>query len=307
MTLIEAAPLQGFTEAPFRHFHAAVYGNVIDCYYTPFIRVEHGEPRNRDMRDAMSSLNANHRVVPQIIFRDSSEFGMLIDRLQNDGFDRVDMNMGCPFPPQVKKGRGAGFLDRPAEMEQIARMIDSNPGIAFSVKMRLGVNDPFQWKETVRALNSMRLDHVTVHPRVAAQQYTGERHFESFRELTDSLAHPVIFNGDIVTPSDIDRIITEFPDIMGVMIGRGLLARPSLVNEWREGREWSRDERLHALRQLHDGIFSYYSSTLQGESQLLSKIKPFWEYLKDEAGKKTAKAIAKSRSVTAYLAAVNSL
>ena len=34
-----AAPLQGFTEAPWRNFHEEVFGGI-DAYYTPFVRIE---------------------------------------------------------------------------------------------------------------------------------------------------------------------------------------------------------------------------------------------------------------------------
>lgn len=41
-----AAPLQGFTEAPWRNFHEEVFGGI-DAYYTPFVRIERGGFRNR--------------------------------------------------------------------------------------------------------------------------------------------------------------------------------------------------------------------------------------------------------------------
>ena len=44
-----AAPLQGFTEAPWRNFHEEVFGGI-DAYYTPFVRIERGGFRNRDVR-----------------------------------------------------------------------------------------------------------------------------------------------------------------------------------------------------------------------------------------------------------------
>ena len=37
-----AAPLQGFTEAPWRNFHEEVFGGI-DAYYTPFVRIEREE------------------------------------------------------------------------------------------------------------------------------------------------------------------------------------------------------------------------------------------------------------------------
>ena len=47
---IHFAPLQGYTEAIYRQAHARIFGGV-ESYYTPFVRVEHGEIRKKDMRD----------------------------------------------------------------------------------------------------------------------------------------------------------------------------------------------------------------------------------------------------------------
>ena len=43
-----AAPLQGFTEAPWRNLHQEVFGGI-DAYYTPFVRMEKGEFRNKEL------------------------------------------------------------------------------------------------------------------------------------------------------------------------------------------------------------------------------------------------------------------
>lgn len=48
-----AAPLQGFTEAPWRNLHQEVFGGI-DAYYTPFVRMEKGEFRNKDVREIAS-------------------------------------------------------------------------------------------------------------------------------------------------------------------------------------------------------------------------------------------------------------
>ncbi len=303
---IHVAPLQGFTEAPFRHFHAAIYGGAT-CYYSPFIRLDDGAPRRRDMREITSPLNANHNLIPQIIVRDAAEFSTLLAAVADTGHRCVDINMGCPFPPQVNRGRGAGFLARHREMNDIAAIMSEHPEITFSVKMRLGVKSPDEWRGAIDIINLMPLSHLTVHPRTAVQQYGGELHFDSFGQLADMSRHPIVFNGEIRTPDDIDRVIDRVPQIEGIMIGRGMLARPSLINEWRERQPWDRTKRLEHILKLHSAIFGYYSETLCGETQLLSKLKPFWEYLKEEIGKKPAKLIAKSTRLTSYRSAVASI
>ena len=47
---IHFAPLQGYTEAIYRQAHARIFGGI-ESYYTPFVRVEHGEIRKKDMRE----------------------------------------------------------------------------------------------------------------------------------------------------------------------------------------------------------------------------------------------------------------
>lgn len=310
--LFFAAPLQGYTEAAFRHFHAEVYGGcngAADAYFTPFVRVEHGEARGRDMRDARSVLNANHVVIPQIIARDAEEFAMLADILITDGRKVIDLNMGCPFPPQMKKGRGAALVQRRDVLARIADFMRAKAaeGVRFTAKMRLGADRADEWWESIEVINAMPFEHVTVHARVGRQQYGGELHLEEFRKLADSLVHQVVWNGDLRTPADIDAIVGLYSSLAGVMAGRGLLARPSLIAEWHDGCEWDRPQRIGHLLALHDGVRRHYEATLCGESQILSKLKPFWDYLEPEIGHKTAKAIGKATSVARYEEAIASI
>ena len=109
------APLQGLTEAAWRKVHFDMFGasqRYVE-YFTPFIRVEKGNVRARDFRDFTSELNQGMKLTPQIIFRNKEEWRMLVEALADAGARRIDMNMGCPFPPQVVKGRGAGMLAHP--------------------------------------------------------------------------------------------------------------------------------------------------------------------------------------------------
>lgn len=300
------APIQGHTDAAFRHFHAEVYG-AADEYVTPFVRIEGGEPRGRDVRDIASPLNAGVPVRPQIIFKDVNEFSTLVQTVKDAGYNAVDLNIGCPFPPQMHKGRGASMIANVDCMRAVAEIISADSDMDYSVKMRLGAISPDEWKPLVRILNDVAVSHITVHPRVAKQQYKGEVNIEEFRRVVDSSCRPVIYNGDILEPVDIDRIASQFPTIQGIMIGRGLLRRPSLIAEWQTGRQWSREQRIDALHALHARLLDHYSTILCGESQILSHIKPFWEYSEGEINHKSLKLIKKSTTLTAYHTAVTTI
>ncbi|MBD5223551.1 MAG: tRNA-dihydrouridine synthase family protein [Bacteroidales bacterium] len=297
------APVQGHTDAAWRHFHEEVYGGN-NKYFTPFIRCDHGSLRKQDLRDYTSELNSGLDLEPQVIFRDMGELEVLLGELSKAGAERVNLNMGCPFPLQTGKGRGAGFLKNQEEISKLTDTLSKYPSLSYSVKMRLGFEDPAEWGNVIDVLNGLSLRHVDVHPRVARQQYGGELNLDEFEKLLFTSRNPVVFNGELKTPEDIDNIISKYPEIYGTMTARGVLGRPSLVSEWQEGRTWSRDERIEKMLKFHNLLLNHYSSTLCGEAQILSKIKPFWEYAEEEIGRKAWKAIKKASNLAKYHSAV---
>ena len=284
-----AAPLQGLTEAHWRCMHFRMFGAVQGDveYFTPFIRVEKGEARRRDLRDFTSDLNNGVNVTPQIIFRDAEEWRLLTDTLIEAGATRIDMNLGCPFPPQVKKGRGAGLLLRKDSLDAIAcAMAEYASSVTFSVKMRLGVNDPAEALEVADIINGMPLRHVTVHPRTARQQYKGELLTDELAAFATRVRHPVIYNGEVATPAGIAALMSDFA---GVMAGRGLLARPSLFAEFRSGREFTEAERNAAYLDLMREMAPLLEERLCGASQFRDKMKPYWEYAPETLDRRLVK------------------
>lgn len=301
------APVQGHTDAAYRHFHASIYSGADGVVYTtPFIRLEKGEIRKKDLRDAFSDLNAPQVVVPQVIFRDGQELSALVQKLkeENPALPRIDINMGCPFPLQTSRGRGAATLADAACREAVRSVVEGNPDVNFSVKMRLGYRDE-EWQEALEMLNSLQLDHIAVHPRTAADQYTGALHMEAFDAIYENSKNPVVYNGDILTPADAAAIVEKYPRLHGLMIGRGVLGRPSLITEIREGAEWDAERRIKMMLEFHRVLLAHYRDTLiGGDHQVLSKISPFWEYAESEIGRKAWKAIRKATTMAKYQTAL---
>lgn len=303
MYKIEFAPLQGYTDAIYRTIHNKVFGGI-NSYYSPFIRLEKGEVRQKDIKDILPENNENINLVPQIIVNSNEEFLKLTESVCNLGYKRIDINMGCPFPLQTKKGRGAALLQNTKHLEDIVESINSINDIDFSIKMRLGMDSAEDSKGALEIINKAKLHHLTIHPRIAKQQYKGEIDYQTFDYIYQNCLHPIIYNGDILSQEDIYNIINIYPKIEGVMIGRGLLAKPYLAMELNKTIRLSVSERLSMIMKLHDAIYDHYSSVMQGEHQLLLKMKTFWEYLDEEIGKKPYKAIKKSVNIKKYELAI---
>lgn len=307
-----AAPLQGYADAEWRKAHKEVYGKVggsADRYFTPFIRVEHGGVRNRDVRGLKASLSdMPDRISAQIIFRNMDEFRLLTEAVMEAGCRSIDLNLGCPYPMQTGKGRGAAALANPELLEIISEEMKKKPAIRWSAKMRLGMYAPDEWRDIAKILSEMPLSWLTVHPRVATQGYKGELHTEEIDGIIDAIGHPMVYNGELHTADEIAGVLHRWPGLAGVMIGRGLLARPSLIAEYRSGEERDRTRRMEHIRRMHDIMLEEYMSVIEGgEHQVLSKMMAFWEYLEPEIGHKQYKTLKKSRTLEGYLNVVKLL
>ena len=294
------APLQGLTTAELRNLHEKHFGGV-DAYFTPFIRLEKGALRKRDVRDIENSTVS--RLIPQVLAANANELEKILEFLMPLECKEIDLNCGCPFPPVCSKGRGAGIL---ARQDVFAEMIDSLSqyrDISFSIKLRLGVNSADEIKELVPVINSSVLKFVTLHPRIAKDQYKGVLRMEDFANFISECKKPVVFNGEIRTKLDYDKTVSDFPDLYGIMIGRGLIANPNLANEISGISESLSKEKFMAF---HDELKDALTQRLEGEQQTLSHLLPYWEYLLPDISAKTRKAIMKSRNLSDYTRNVRS-
>ena len=300
---IHFAPLQGYTDDCYRRAHHRLLGGI-DCYYTPFVRLEHGTAREKDLRDVRPDFNEGVPLVPQVIARDGQELSALIEVLRPMGYERLDINMGCPFTLQTRHGRGAGLLPNPEAVEDICRIVRQHEDLAFSVKMRLGLHEVDEWQRVLPILNDTPLVHICLHPRTADEEYEGMVHMDEFEAFARRCHHPLLYNGDLRTPADIERIADQYPFLKGVMIGRGLLARPSLALEYRIHHNLSASEQALHLVGLHSLLLEVYAQFIPSEAQLHQKIRTFWDYAEPTIGRKAWKKIHKAGTLRNYMSAV---
>ena len=304
--LVYSAPLQGFTEAAWRNAHAQVFGGVTS-YYTPFVRLEKGDIRNKDRREVSQRLNQVDHLVPQLIASEPDEFDFLIHYLISEGYHEVDLNMGCPFPLLTKRAKGSGILAHPEKVALLLAVMDRYPAITFTVKMRLGFMDSDEWKALLPLLNASSVRQVTLHPRIGKQQYKGSVDMDAFAAFYDSCQLPLVYNGDLTTLTQIQDIISQFPRLKGIMLGRGLLADPSLALAVQTGSLMDEATLYAKVLEMHQLLFETYSQQIEGgDAQLLQKMKTVWDYLLPQLEKKARKAIVKSTRLDQYLSNVNS-
>lgn len=299
------APLQGYTDAVYRAAHASLFGGV-EVYYTPFVRIEKDDFRRKDWRDIEPEANRGVVVVPQLIASLPDELCRLVDGIAACGYRRIDINLGCPFPLLARRHKGSGILPYPDEVERLLRPLERYDEIDFSVKMRLGWESPDESLRLLPLLESSPVRQITLHARVGRQQYKGEPDFEAFARFYEACHLPLVYNGDLVAVEDMTAIEERFPRLAGLMVGRGLLARPWLAEAYANGGEPA-PLCYERVSRLHERVFTSYARVLQGTHQLLARMATFWEYLLPDVDRRLKKRVLKARSPEAYTEAVRAL
>lgn len=289
---IHFAPLQGYTDSIFRKLHTEIFGGV-DKYYTPFIRVERGDFRKKDIRELPDETELC--TIPQIIASTKPEdIEKMVAMLEEKGYKEVNINMGCPFPMIAKHGMGSGLLADKEAVKAMIKVLEAHPSMQFSLKTRLGYDNENQIFEMTDIINSFPFTEVTMHPRIAKDQYSGDINHQKFAEFAKVCKHPLIYNGDVTTLDDINKISTVYPTLKGIMIGRGLLMNPALASEYKNGVIMSDKEKKDKSKQLIKKLFTQCEELMNGEEQSVAHVKAYFEYLLPDIEKRNRKKVLKA-------------
>jgi tRNA-dihydrouridine synthase len=286
-----AAPLQGVTDNVWRMAQHDVFGGV-DAYYAPFMRVERGEVRRKDLRDVDPERNAGVTLIPQILACQPDHALMMVDALKQMGYTRIDINLGCPFPPIALHRKGSGMLAYPDLAEALFQALSTVDGVQWSVKMRLGWDRNDQWRDILPLMDIIKPVNIAVHPRTGKQQYKGDLDIGQFEDLLAASSWPVIYNGSLHTVEDIENTIQRYPTLAAVMVGSGLAANPGMLVP---------DAIPDDYRRFHDLLVDGYTEQLNGgEAQLVRHLQDIWQTFLPGTAHKLFKAIRKSHTLDQY-------
>ena len=273
------APMQGLTELMFRKVYHHCFPGAFDYAVSPFLSLTHGNLADawKKIDDVIPQDNLDSiPVIPQILGKEPLEFTDLANRLYDVGYTEINWNIGCPMRRITAKHRGSGILPYPNEIRSILEHVVPRLKPRLSIKMRLGLNNPQEIFAIIPVLNDFPLANITIHPRTGRQQYGGQTDLDTFGQVLPLLRHPVIYNGDILTPADYRQLRNRFPQVTDYMIGRGILYNPLLPLRIRNSSPATPNDDLaqttHFIQTLLDAIGT---GTARDESKM-RKTKEYW-------------------------------
>ncbi len=275
---IYLAPLQESTDYIYRRAYSRFFVGI-DKYFAPYIlRQNDGSVKSSHQRDINATNNKEYLLVPQILAGKSEDLIFLVKLLEDQGYEEINWNLGCPYPMVTNKGLGSGLLPFPDQIKKI--LTESLPQIQsrISIKMRAGLNSSDEIFDVTEVLNDFPIHEVIFHPRIAKQLYKGVPDELVFSEVKHRIRHPLVYNGDIETRDGFNGLKERLGDTTSWMIGRGVLKNPFLPSILKDGLLSEIRNEKETLRGFHDEVLLSYSRILNGNSHLLMKMVKFWSY-----------------------------
>ena len=246
------APLEGITGYIYRNAYYKCYGDI-DRYFAPFIMSK--KLNQKEIRDILPENNKGMELVPQILANRAEDFLAIAKAIQSYGYQVVNLNLGCPSPTVTSRNRGAGFLELTRELDRFLDEIFTACPMKISIKTRIGVEDEEEWQQLLKIYEKYPLEELIVHPRLKTDQYKpGTIHMEAFGMAAKRSCHSLCYNGDISSVPDYEELLQKFPETDKIMLGRGIMRKPWLPSDIRNGQKKDPQQYKEKLKEFHEEL-----------------------------------------------------
>ena len=225
------APMAGITDMPFRKLCRKYSAEGVFTEMISSRAVCYGDEKTKKL----ATIDSQEHPCFLQLFGNSPEImekaAMLVMEFSPDA---IDINMGCPAPKIAGNGDGSALMKNPLLAYEIVKGVKravQRYSIPVTVKIRSGFDRAhINAVEVARAVCEAGADAITVHARTREQMYAPPVDMDIIRQVKQSVAVPVIGNGDIVDAKSA-LFMLEYTGCDGIMIGRGALGNPYIFDE----------------------------------------------------------------------------
>jgi len=229
--VLALAPMQDVTDLAFMTLMAR-YGGP-DVYWTEYLRVHSVSTPEKWIVQSINENATGRPIIAQIIGNDIPALIRTAKFLEKLPIAAVDLNLGCPAPVVYKKCAGGGLLREPRRVDALLGALREAVTIPFTVKTRIGFDDPQVFAELLPIFARHSLDLLTVHARTVLEMYRSEVHYDFIARAVTAMPCPVLANGNVHSAAKAAEVL-RLTGARGLMIGRGAIRNPWLFTQIRQ-------------------------------------------------------------------------
>lgn len=249
------APLTEYTDFAFRRFLRFFHKGLFFCEMVKMEAVI--------KKKSLNILKYTPDMKPigaQIWGSDAEIASDVAKKIEDLGFDLIDLNCGCPVPKVLKDKSGAALLKQPKLIYSILSKMVSAVQIPVTVKIRIGPDDfSICALEILKIAKEAGCSAITIHGRTTKQGYSGSARWDHIKECkSQSKDILVIGNGSLFTSQDIKNMF-QYTKCDGAMIARGLLYNPALSQDI----EKNASKRSNGLNFDKNALFKYFDYVIE--------------------------------------------
>lgn len=172
----------------------------------------------------------DHPVIGQLIGADPATMAAAARVLQNEGYDAVDVNLACPAPKVLRRGRGGRLLENPGKALAVLRAVRDAVTLPVTAKLRGGFDASATSRsrlfEILEGLPALPVDGVTFHPRTVEDRFRGRADRNLLREVRARLQGVFVAgSGDLMEAEDGVSMLRE-TGVDAVTFARGAVGNP---------------------------------------------------------------------------------
>lgn len=224
------APMAGISNTAYRQIIKEMGAGLIFAEMVSDKALVYGSEKTFDLL----KMNDMERPIAQQIFGSDVDSFVKAAKLVEDAMhpDIIDINMGCPVPKvAIKSQAGSALLKSPDKIKEIVSAVVKAVSVPVTVKIRSGWDEKsINAVEVAKVIEEAGASAITVHGRTRAQGYSGNADWNIIKQVKEAVKIPVIGNGD-VTSAEKAKEMLDYTGCDAVMIGRGVLGNPWLINE----------------------------------------------------------------------------
>jgi nifR3 family TIM-barrel protein len=224
------APMAGVSDSVFRRLCKEQGADVV---VTEFVSADGILHRNQRTREMVSFRPEERPIGVQLFGADPEKMAdaarAVVDWVQPDF---IDLNFGCPVNKVVCRHGGSALLRDCPLLERVAsRVVRALEPIPVTAKIRLGWDaSSINAIQTARILQDTGICALAVHGRTKEQGYSGFADWDQIALVAESVAIPVIGNGDLRTVEEVGTRLAQ-TKVRGVMLGRAVMTSPWLFRQ----------------------------------------------------------------------------
>ncbi len=219
------SPMAGYSDVPYRAV-CRMHGSAMS--YTEFVPVESllGKRSRNRFWQRLDKKPGEYPVVFQIFGNNAQKLLQAALRIEELQPDIIDINMGCSTRKVSGRGAGAGMMPQPHLVAETFNLLSKHLSVPFTGKIRLGWDENQKnYAEIARIMEENGASLVAMHARTKSQKYAGRANWDEIARLREVVDLPVIGNGDVCSPDDIDSM-KQKTGCDAVMIGRAAVGNP---------------------------------------------------------------------------------